>query len=161
MASSRCASPPLRDGAPHAHPRAQTTASDSALVAIVAARARYTAAHPAVRLEDLVLYTTTQTHSLGVKAGLVLGLAVRALPVEKADDFALRGETVRNAIEEDEAKGKEPFLIGGYTWLLSRERYLKLKLCSQSRRWGRRARARSTASTRSWNDPRCGRNRPA
>ncbi|GJE86309.1 aromatic-L-amino-acid decarboxylase [Phanerochaete sordida] len=91
----------------------QTTASDSALVAIVAARARYTAAHPDVRLEDLVIYTTTQTHSLGVKAALVLGLACRALEVSADDRFALRGAALRAALDADKARGKHPFVLVG------------------------------------------------
>ncbi|EIN03898.1 hypothetical protein PUNSTDRAFT_55958 [Punctularia strigosozonata HHB-11173 SS5] len=89
----------------------QTTASDSALVAIVAARARYTSLHPSVALEDLVVYTTTQTHSLGAKAALVLGLACRSLPVKAEENFALRGEILKVALKEDHAKGKRPFVL--------------------------------------------------
>ncbi|KIP09950.1 hypothetical protein PHLGIDRAFT_28767 [Phlebiopsis gigantea 11061_1 CR5-6] len=89
----------------------QTTASDSALVAIVAARSRYTSQHPEAKLEDLVIYTTTQTHSLGVKAALVLGLECRSLEVKPEDRFALRGETLRRALAEDAAKGKRPFVL--------------------------------------------------
>ncbi|KAJ3529049.1 hypothetical protein NM688_g7910 [Phlebia brevispora] len=89
----------------------QTTASDSALVAVIAARSLYTSTHPAVKLEDLVIYTTTQTHSLGVKAGLVLGLACRTLEVSAEDQYALRGDTLRKALEEDEAQGKHPFIL--------------------------------------------------
>ena len=58
-----------------------------------------------------MLYTTTQTHSLGLKAGLVLGLPCRALEVTSEDQFALRGKTLRSAIEEDRARGKHPFII--------------------------------------------------
>ncbi|KAI0696521.1 pyridoxal phosphate-dependent transferase [Cytidiella melzeri] len=89
----------------------QTTASDSALVAIVAARSLYTSRHPGVKTEDLLIYTTTQTHSLGVKAGLVLGLECRALDVTAEDNYALRGETLRKAIEADTAHGKHPFVL--------------------------------------------------
>lgn len=67
--------------------RRQTTASDSALVVVVAARALYMRDHPDARLEDLVIYTTTQTHSLGSKAALVLGLQVR--PIEVKQDMDL------------------------------------------------------------------------
>lgn len=59
-----------------------------------------------------MIYTTTQTHSLGVKAGLVLGLECRALEVTAEDRFALRGETLRKALEEDRARGKHPFILG-------------------------------------------------
>ena len=90
----------------------KTTASDSGLVAIVAARSLYTSKHPEANLKDLVIYTTTQTHSLGIKAGLVLGLECRALEVTPEDKYALRGETLKKAIEEDEARGKHPFVLG-------------------------------------------------
>ncbi|GLB37364.1 putative pyridoxal-dependent decarboxylase conserved domain containing protein [Lyophyllum shimeji] len=89
----------------------QNTASDSALIAVVAARALYQRDHPGVKMEDLVIYTTTQTHSLGLKAGLVLGLTVRALDVKAEDRFALRGETLRLAWQEDEERGKKPFIL--------------------------------------------------
>ncbi|KAI6007661.1 pyridoxal phosphate-dependent transferase [Pisolithus orientalis] len=79
----------------------QTTASESALVAVVAARSRYTKQHPDVSSEKLLIYITTQTHSLGKKAGLVLGLNVRALEVTVEDNFALRGDTLRRALEDD------------------------------------------------------------
>ncbi|KAH7921280.1 hypothetical protein BV22DRAFT_1198315 [Leucogyrophana mollusca] len=89
----------------------QTTASDSVLVAVVAARARYLSQHPEVSMEELVIYTTTQTHSLGKKAGLVLGLSVRALEVSFQDNFGLRGEALRKALEEDGAVGRKPFVL--------------------------------------------------
>ena len=78
----------------------------------VAARARYLRENPDAKLEDLIIYTSTQTHSLGVKAGLVLGLEVRALEVAAEDEYALRGETVRTALAGDTARGKKPFLLG-------------------------------------------------
>ncbi|KAJ3780552.1 hypothetical protein GGU10DRAFT_141191 [Lentinula aff. detonsa] len=52
----------------------QNTASEAALVAIIAARSAYKAAYPDTKLEDMRIYTTTQTHSLGLKAGVILGL---------------------------------------------------------------------------------------
>ena len=89
----------------------ETTASDSALVAVVAARSRYLRQHPSIPMENLVIYTTTQTHSLGKKAGLVLGLSTRAIPVDPVDDFALRGTELNRAIEEDLKNGKKPFIL--------------------------------------------------
>jgi hypothetical protein len=69
-------------------------------------------------MEKLVLYTTTQTHSLGKKAGLVLGLKVRALEVTAEDDFALRGETLEMALKEDVNAGLHPFILGMlYQWI--------------------------------------------
>lgn len=78
---------------------------------MVAARSLYQRDHPEVKLEDLVIYTTTQTHSLGLKAGLVLGLSVRAIEVTSEDRFSLRGEALRIALEDDEKKGKKPFIL--------------------------------------------------
>lgn len=92
----------------------QTTASDSALVAIVAARSRYQRLHPDVPFKDLIIYTTTQTHSLGLKAGLILGIGVRAIEVDAHDKYALRGSTLRKALEEDAAVGKHPFILSEY-----------------------------------------------
>ncbi|KAG6884999.1 hypothetical protein C0993_006650 [Termitomyces sp. T159_Od127] len=89
----------------------QNTASDSALIAIVAARSLYLRHHADVPLTNLVIYTTSQTHSLGVKAGLVLGLSVRVLAVKAEDNFSLRGETLRLALEEDERQGLKPFVL--------------------------------------------------
>ncbi|KAG6828345.1 hypothetical protein H0H92_008284 [Tricholoma furcatifolium] len=97
---------------PPSHTQAlQTTADDSSLIAIVAARSRYKHYNPEVPLTKLVIYTTTQTHSLGAKAGLVLGLSVRTLNVEAEDEFSLRGETLRLALEEDAKLGMKPFVL--------------------------------------------------
>lgn len=78
---------------------------------MVAARSRFQTENPEVRLEDLIIYTTTQTHSIGLKAGRVLGLSVRPLDVTPKDQFSLRGETLRAALEEDERNGKKPFIL--------------------------------------------------
>lgn len=89
----------------------QTNASESAMVSIVAARSRYQLLHPDVPMDKLVIYVTTQTHSLGLKAGLVLGLPVYAFPVRAEDNFSLRGKDLREVIVSDRAKGKHPFVI--------------------------------------------------
>ncbi|KAF8198043.1 pyridoxal phosphate-dependent transferase, partial [Pholiota molesta] len=89
----------------------QTTASDSALIAVVAARSLYQRNHPDAKMEDLVIYTTSQTHSLGAKAALVLGLQIRSLDVKAEDNFALRGEGLRHALQEDEKLGRKPFIL--------------------------------------------------
>lgn len=59
----------------------------------------------------LVMYGTTQTHSIGAKAALILGLDFRALPVSHEDGLSLTGETLRAALEEDEAAGRVPFML--------------------------------------------------
>ncbi|EJD48673.1 hypothetical protein AURDEDRAFT_162130 [Auricularia subglabra TFB-10046 SS5] len=88
-----------------------TTASDSALTAVVAARSRYLAKHKGVPQEKLVIYTSTQTHSLGAKAALILGLGIRALPVTAEDEYALRGHVLKSAMEEDFKAGRRPFIL--------------------------------------------------
>lgn len=67
--------------------------------------------HPGAKPDSLVIYTTTQTHSLGVKAGLVFGIECRALDVKAEDAYALRGATLKNALEEDQKRGKQPFIL--------------------------------------------------
>ena len=99
----------------------QTTASESALIAAIAARER------AVRMllaqegskfktreeivSRMVIYGSTQTHSLGAKAGLILGIPFRALVTKKEDNWALNGETFEKAIKEDQEKGLIPFML--------------------------------------------------
>jgi aromatic-L-amino-acid decarboxylase len=81
------------------------------LVAIVAARSLYTRKYPQTALSDMVIYTTTQTHSLGAKAALILGLSMRAIDVSSKDNYALRGEMLRNVLEEDTLAGRKPFVL--------------------------------------------------
>jgi hypothetical protein len=110
----------------------QTTASESGLTAIVAARSLYTRQHPEVPVHDLVVYVTSQTHSLGAKAASILGLSLRTLEVSAEDNFSLRGRTLRDALEEDEARGKRPFVLSRfnpyliYTSLTSPSQLLRL-----------------------------------
>jgi aromatic-L-amino-acid decarboxylase len=78
---------------------------------VVAARSLYLRHHPETRYEDLVIYTTSQTHSLGAKAGLVLGLSTRALDVTADDNYGLRGDTLRRAFLADQKAGKKPFIL--------------------------------------------------
>lgn len=61
----------------------------------------YQREHLGTKLEDLVIYTTTQTHTLGSKAGRMLGLQVRTINVAPDDQFALRGRALRDALEKD------------------------------------------------------------
>ncbi|EEB92530.1 hypothetical protein MPER_08945 [Moniliophthora perniciosa FA553] len=82
----------------------QNTASEAAIVAIVAARNSYQQAHTDAKLEEL-------THSLGMKAGMILGLAVRAIDVKPEDNFALRGNALHSALQEDIQAGKKPFIL--------------------------------------------------
>jgi aromatic-L-amino-acid/L-tryptophan decarboxylase len=70
--------------------------------------------YPATRMESLVIYVTSQTHSFGKKAGLILGLKVRALPVDAnaRNGDGLDAETLRAALEEDRAANRAPFILG-------------------------------------------------
>ena len=74
------------------------------------------------------IYTSTQTHSLGLKAGVILGLTVRALEVTKEDNFSLRGHTLRSALEEDKKKGLHPFILSSMIHMLQREHSSYLSL---------------------------------
>lgn len=58
-----------------------------------------------------MVYTTTQTHSLGAKAALILGLRERSLEVFSEDEYGLSGETLRQALEEDQKNGNHPFIL--------------------------------------------------
>lgn len=89
----------------------QSTASDSALVAVIAARASYQRQHPDVSTSELLIYFTTETHALGVKTGLILDIKCRALAVKAGDNYALRGEELLVALEEDRAAGLHPFVL--------------------------------------------------
>ncbi|KAH9000276.1 pyridoxal phosphate-dependent transferase [Lactarius akahatsu] len=91
----------------------QTTASDSALT-VVAARTRYVNEHPGITLESLIIYVTTQTHSFGRKAAMILGLRVRALDVDETvttDNTGLTGDGLIAAVKEDHARGLHPFVL--------------------------------------------------
>lgn len=81
------------------------------MVSIVAARTKYLSLYPDVPTDKLIIYVTTQTHSLGLKAGLILGLPVHAFPVRPEDNYSLRGHDLRETIERDRAEGKHPFVI--------------------------------------------------
>ena len=81
------------------------------LLALVAARSRYQRLYPDVPTDKLVVYVTTQTHSLGLKAGLVLDLPVFVIPVRAEDNYSLRGQDLREVIERDRAEGKHPIAI--------------------------------------------------
>lgn len=99
----------------------------------MAARSRYQRNHAEAKLEDLVIYTSTQTHSLGVKAGLVLGLQVRAIDVKLEDEFSLHGDTLEAALKEDAKLGRRPFILSKFHSFLG---VLLLPIYYQSRPLG-------------------------
>ena len=85
---------------------------------VVAARALYIRDHPDSKLEDLIIYTTTQTHSLGSKAALVLGLRVRSIEVTPEHGFSLQEDALRYALESDAKTGRRPFILSAAFRLL-------------------------------------------
>lgn len=98
----------------------QGSASEACLTVCIAARERALnllstdGSTPEIRsalVQKFIMYGTTQTHSLGAKAGLILGIPFRPLETRKEDDWALRGDTLAAALLEDEAKGLIPFIL--------------------------------------------------
>ncbi|GAA5989312.1 hypothetical protein JCM11641_006109 [Rhodosporidiobolus odoratus] len=89
----------------------QGSASESCLTVCIAARERYLRLHPGTGLDNLVIVATTQTHSLGAKAALILGLGFHAIETKAEDDWALRGEHLRDELEKLKAEGKRPFIL--------------------------------------------------
>uniref|UniRef100_A0AAY4DQP5 Aromatic-L-amino-acid decarboxylase n=1 Tax=Denticeps clupeoides TaxID=299321 RepID=A0AAY4DQP5_9TELE len=91
------------------------TASEATLVALLAARSRKV---KQIRSEEpdlseaqvisrLVAYASDQAHSSVERAGLIGGMRMRKIPTD--EKFAVRGEALRRAIEEDKAAGLIPF----------------------------------------------------
>ncbi|XP_078274808.1 aromatic-L-amino-acid decarboxylase-like isoform X1 [Rhinoraja longicauda] len=95
----------------------QGTASESTLVALLSARRKVViqiqATSPDVEesiiMSKLVAYTSDQSHSSVERAGLIGGIKMRKLSSD--DKFSLRGETLKQALEEDKALGLIPFFL--------------------------------------------------
>ena len=97
---------------PNVDRNVKTTAHDSLMAAVVGARSLYQRNHPEVRTESMVIYTTTQTHSLAAKAGLIFGIKVRKIEVKLENRLSLKGEALRETLEEDIQDGLHPFILG-------------------------------------------------
>ncbi|KAH9813776.1 pyridoxal phosphate-dependent transferase [Melampsora americana] len=80
-------------------------------VPLVAGRVNLTARERSEFTGKLVMYGSSETHSMGEKAALVLGLRWRSLPVKSQDGWSLRGETLRQALEDDVANGLIPCML--------------------------------------------------
>ncbi|KAL2159900.1 hypothetical protein VTH06DRAFT_2033 [Thermothelomyces fergusii] len=103
----------------------QGSASESVLVAMVAARDKYlreTVPESGLAEEEreelvmrkrsrMVALATTLTHSSVRKAAMILGIRFRAIPVGKADGYRLRKETLAAALADCRAQGLEPFFL--------------------------------------------------
>ncbi|HEX2838731.1 MAG TPA: pyridoxal-dependent decarboxylase [Phycisphaerales bacterium] len=95
------------------------TASDAALVAMVAARERVrkSARGQGGPTPDLVAYTSTQAHSSIIKAAMIAGIAtgpddrthVRLIDVDS--EFRMRADLLEAAMREDTAAGRTPFFV--------------------------------------------------
>lgn len=100
-----------------AHFGHQTSASECVLVTMLAARAqalkRLKAQHPFVEeghlLSKLMAYCSKEAHSCVEKAAMICFVKLRIL--EPDDDASLRGQTIYEAMEEDELQGLVPFFV--------------------------------------------------
>lgn len=95
----------------------QGTASEAALTALVAARARTLARHPGADPAGLVVYASHQAHSSVLKAAMIAGLArspedrthVRLLPTDA--NYALRPDALEQSLRSDLATGRLPCFV--------------------------------------------------
>ncbi|KAJ8393096.1 hypothetical protein AAFF_G00067790 [Aldrovandia affinis] len=95
----------------------QSTVSECTLVALLAARKAKIMelresgdeADSSVLNSRLIAYASDQAHSSVEKAGLISLVKIRFLQTD--EQFSLRGETLRSAIEEDRKKGLIPVLL--------------------------------------------------
>ncbi|GCC17316.1 hypothetical protein chiPu_0020530 [Chiloscyllium punctatum] len=107
----------------HHHPESQgggvlqSTTSEATLVALLAARKakimELTSTVPkldhCVLNSRLIAYASDQAHSSVEKAGLITFVKIRFL--ETDEDWSLRGETLKQALEEDRRLGLVPFFV--------------------------------------------------
>jgi aromatic-L-amino-acid/L-tryptophan decarboxylase len=95
----------------------QDTASTTSLVALLCARERatnYGAARGGLQESEqpLVVYASSQSHSSVDKAALLAGFGrnnIRVIPVD--DNYAMRPDALREAIESDRARGLLPCAV--------------------------------------------------
>ncbi|XP_026841582.1 tyrosine decarboxylase isoform X2 [Drosophila persimilis] len=95
----------------------QTSASECVLVTMLAARAqalkRLKAQHPFVEeghlLCKLMAYCSKEAHSCVEKAAMICFVKLRIL--EPDENASLRGQTIYEAMEEDELQGLVPFFV--------------------------------------------------
>ncbi|XP_073067912.1 histidine decarboxylase isoform X7 [Manis javanica] len=95
----------------------QSTVSESTLIALLAARKNkileMKASEPGADESSLnarlIAYASDQAHSSVEKAGLISLVKMKFLPVD--DNFSLRGEALKKAIEEDKKRGLVPVFV--------------------------------------------------
>ncbi|XP_057344783.1 histidine decarboxylase isoform X6 [Manis pentadactyla] len=94
-----------------------STVSESTLIALLAARKNkileMKASEPGADESSLnarlIAYASDQAHSSVEKAGLISLVKMKFLPVD--DNFSLRGEALKKAIEEDKKRGFVPVFV--------------------------------------------------
>ncbi|XP_028562077.2 histidine decarboxylase [Podarcis muralis] len=123
----------------------QSTVSESTLVALLAARKNKIlemkesepGADDSVLNSRLIAYASDQAHSSVEKAGLISLVKMRFLPVD--ENFSLRGETLKKAIEEDRSRGLVPIFVCatlGTTGVCAFDSLLELgPICSKEGLW--------------------------
>lgn len=97
----------------------QGSASDCVLVSVLAARhaalkdlkTLYPNENEGALLSRLVAYCSKLAHSCVEKAGMISLVKMRELDAD--EEFSLRGETLKKAIEEDRKMGLHPFYVCG------------------------------------------------
>lgn len=87
------------------------SASEACLTACIAARERALRLHPGTPFEKMVIVGTTQTHSLGAKAALILGLTFEAVETKAEDMWALRGSALKETLDRLKGEEKLPFAL--------------------------------------------------
>ncbi|KAM4677848.1 histidine decarboxylase [Discoglossus pictus] len=95
----------------------QSTVSESTLIALLAARKNKILEMKVLEPDAddshlnsrLIAYASDQAHSSVEKAGLISLVKVRFLPVD--ENFSLRGETLKAAVEEDRERGLVPVFV--------------------------------------------------
>ncbi|KAM0792049.1 hypothetical protein ACM66B_004757 [Microbotryomycetes sp. NB124-2] len=87
------------------------SASESCLTVCIAARERVKRILPETLAEKLVIVGTTQTHSLGAKAALILGIEFVAIPTKAEDLWALRGKDLKRTLDGLKDEGRVPFCL--------------------------------------------------
>ena len=88
-------------------------------MSLIAARERFLDSHPAVPSEDLIIYLSTQTHSLGVKGAKILGLNYRLISVDAKTRWGVTGQMIKTVYEEDRKQGKWPFAFSKLNQIVS------------------------------------------
>ncbi|XP_053321114.1 histidine decarboxylase isoform X2 [Spea bombifrons] len=123
----------------------QSTVSESTLIALLAARKNKILEMKTSEPDTddsqlnsrLIAYASDQAHSSVEKAGLISLVKVRFLPVD--ENFSLRGETLKAAVDEDRKRGLVPVFVCatlGTTGVCAFDSLAELgPVCARERLW--------------------------